>query len=148
MESQQQILGLAKKRESIQDQINRKKSQIADIQKGIDKYDEQLQYIDKQIANIKYKDAKNDVDNKKNAKGDPNTNPMEVEEEADAATTTGSLDAASQSSGGDYGGWRHYSKVGQTLKRNEPKKAKKMKKKKNIYNYMDHVWDDSIDDGE
>jgi len=145
MDSQQQILSLAKKRESLQDQMNRKKSRIAAIQDNVDNYDEQIQHIDKQIATLKFRDAQAEADKKNEPSKADDKNPMEVEEEADAATTTGSLDASSQSSGGDYGGWRHYAKVGSTLKRNEPKKKKK---KKNIYKFMDHVWDDSIGDGE
>jgi len=146
MDSQQQILNLAKKRENLQDQVNKKKSLIANIQDKIGGYEEQIQQIDKQIATIKYRDAQQDAQLAKE-KEKNSDNPMEVEEEADAAITTGALDASSQSVGGDYGGWRHYSKIGDTSTRKTPK-VKKAKKKKNIYKFMEHVWDETIDNGE
>lgn len=132
MDTQDQIINLTRQRENLQDNVNTRKDEIRKIQDEIDKYNEDIEEIDKRISRLKVQSA----EKYKNIKNEP------VEEEADAAITTGALDASSQSSGGDYGGWRYYSRIGDTEKR---PKMKKVKKKKNIYNYMEHVWDNSID---
>lgn len=133
------IAGLVNRRQQFQDQINTRKEDITELQEQIDKFEEQVQVIDQNIARMKVR-AEKEVEDEQ-----PLDAPVE---ESDAATTTGSLDASSQSSGGDYGGWRHYSKVGEVQRRAKPEcdtKKKKKCKKKNVYDFMDHVWDSDGD---
>jgi len=130
------ILNMLKKKSSLQDQIKRYNDQLEGIQSKIDSYNEQIDDIESNIAHLRYNAAKKQ-EKQKDTIENSDKNSIEVEEEADAAITTGALDAASQSTGGDFGGWRHYSKIGDTQTRYTSRKEKK----KNIYNYMDHLWD-------
>ena len=129
------ITNLAKKGQQLQLQINKKKEAIRSQQEKIGRLEEQVQDIHADIAKLKLRDAK-EAEKKK-----PTDNPMDVEE-SDAAITTGAMDGASQSTGGDYGGWRHYSKMGDVLRRSTPSK-----KKKKIDEFMDS-FGESVEDGE
>ena len=121
-----QILNLMKKKEYLMDDNTNKREQIVSLQDKINNNNEDIQEIDKDIESIKYNSAQDRIDD-----NDIDKKPLaDVEEDADAAITTGALDASSVSNGGDYGGWKHYSKIGDTKKRD----------KKNIYKFMDEFW--------
>ena len=133
------VANLASKRKALYDQMNIRKEKMADLQEQVAKFEEQIQLIDQNIAKIK-------VRAEKEAGQEADSNQPDEVEESDGAITTGGLDASSQSTGGDYGGWRHYKKVGDTKTRKKTCKKKKCKKK-NVYDFVDHVWD-SNGDGE
>ena len=148
------IASLISKRQSIQDDINKERQAILGIQENIASMEEDIQGIDEDIAQIKLRAEKQKEKEqaKKDAMEKKAPEPLEVEEEVaggDAATTTGSLSAASVSHGGDFGGWRHYSKMGEVQKRSTPKKKKKKKKakKRRVVEFVDSVFE-SIENGE
>jgi len=143
------IANLVSKREWLQNDINKKREDILRVQEDVAGLQEKVQEIDKNIAEIKLR-ADKDKEREQSQNEpmvkkpiDKNSNPLGVEEEADAATNTGSLDASSVSSGGNFGGWRHYSKMGEVSKRSRPKK----KKKKKIVEFVDSFFE-LIENGE
>lgn len=125
------VANLVGKKLQLQDQINKKRETIVREQESVAELQEKLQNIDLKISDIKLR-AEKEAENKSPK------NPLDVEE-SDAATTTAALDGASQSIGGDFGGWRHYSKIGDTQTR------KRKSKKKKIDEFMDSYFDESIE---
>lgn len=140
------IMNLASKRQALQQEIRKRREKILDLQEDVAGIEEKVQEIDANIAKIKVRASREEEKNKDardaNDIEDGDT-PLEVEEDApmagDGAISTAALSAASTSTGGDFGGWRHYSKVGDTQKRSTSDKKKKKKKK--FYEYMDSYWD-------
>ena len=116
-----EVSNLLSKKQDIQGKIRQYKEQLNSIKEKIYDLEEVSQDIDHDIAEIRIRAEKES--DRDDTKEDPNNrNPLAEEGEGgpsvgDGATSTASLDGASQSTGGDYGGWRHYSKIGQVLKR-------------------------------
>lgn len=127
------------RKNTIQDQINKQKEQVAKIQDSIGVLEERILKIDKDINKIR-------IQNQRKEKMQANKSFIDdasVEEDApviggDASTTTASLDASSQSLGaGSYKpGWKFYDKIV------DVKRHKKLKK---IQEYVSSVID-TVDD--
>ncbi len=134
-QTQMKIANFVTRKNMMQDRMRKNQEKIDAIQEDNDKLQEDIDKIDITIDKINVR-AERDAEN------DRVDEPLgqEVEEDADAATTTASLDAASTSTGGDFGGWRFYNKLSDTLKRR--------KKKKKVYEYMDHVFGSDIGEDE
>ena len=150
-----QIASLSVKKKSLIETIGKKQEQIASIEEVIMRLQEQVTDIDEDITKINIRAAK-EAEN--NAEADaPEEVQEEVEEveESDAATTTGSLDASSSSSGGPSGwkgsGWKFYDKVGPIQKRKRCSDKDSDCKNENIEeptykSFLDGMWE--VDGGE
>ena len=136
------IANLASKRQQLQDQMSKKREVVLKLQNDIAGLEEKSQQIETNISNIKLR-AEKQAAMRDRAKSINSDKPKIIDVEEDAAITTAAMDASSISTGGDFGGWRHYSKVGEVVKRTTTKK----KKKKRIVEFMESFWD-SIENGE
>jgi len=136
------IANLASKKQQLQDQISKKREIVLKFQNDIADLEEKSQQIENNISNIKLR-AEKEASMNDRKKSINNDKPKITDVEEDAAITTGAMDVASISTGGDFGGWRHYSKVGDTVKRT-PTKKKKIRK---IVEFMESVFD-SIENGD
>ena len=110
------VEGLKQKKSTVREQMDKKYAEIAQLQKQMDKLDDQIE----QVTGVTKEDAGIGA--------------------SDAGTTTATLDASSETKGGDYGGWRHYKKIGDVATRKSGKKKKK-KKKNEFKTYISRVWD-------
>jgi len=142
------IANLASRKESLQTQVNKKKEDISKIEEDISKLNEQIDKINTDISKIQMR-AEKESGNEPDELADTTVQGDESQsletEEADAATTIGSLDA---SSSGDFGGWRHYGKIGDTASRFSGKRKKKKNKREKILSYINKVFDpDTNNDG-
>lgn len=129
-QAQMRIANLISRQQRFQDQIGRKEEAIANLNDDVTKLRDEVHKLETAINVIRAKEAKRDAEEAEKE--------TEMEEEADAATTTASLDAASTSSGGNFGGWRHYDKIGDTKTR-----CKKDKKKKKCYDFLNRIWNNN-----
>ena len=112
-QTETQISLLLNQKAILQKHIATKKEDMDRTQNEIDNIEAQMINIDKKISNINLQAQKQNPQEKPENK--PNVE--EVEEDASAGITTGSLDANSTSSDGSKGGWRYYPKIGDTVKR-------------------------------
>ena len=140
------LANLASRKQNIQDQVDKKQEDIDKIQDDIDNLNDQIKKIDDDINKLRIKAG---LDKESNTEDEFNTTDDQTDmetEEADAAITIGSLDAASD---GDYGGWKHYGKIGDTASRFSGKRKKKKNKRDKILSYINKAFDpDSDNDGD
>ena len=139
-QTEMRISLLSSRKSSIEEQVNMKNEDIVGIQEEIAKLNEQIQKIDEDVAKLRVRaerQAQKEQEALELSAGD--ADPMGVEE-SDASTTTGALDASSQSSGGDQVGWRHYKKMGDTVTRHSVEEKKKKKYKKVYEGYVNSLW--------
>jgi len=157
---------LQKKKNKIDQDIEnietQKNNELSKIQKQVDDIDKQLLDIDVKINKQRViaqkqeqqsvKDKSTEEDQLKDT-GEVKANPNKLalpdgspfKEEAavpaigsDAATTTASLDASSQSIGGAKPGWKFYNKMGSIQKRHQHDKVEK------VHEFVEHIWDSYI----
>ena len=148
------VINLVQKKKNLQDQIGKKKEKITSIQDEVNNLEKQIQDVEEKVSKLKYRAAKEEVRDQQ----DSQKREMEFEEApagapvaGDGAISTAALDASSTSAGNKYGGWRHYSKIGEEpLRRkfkNDTEDSKKKKKKK-ITEFVDYFFGSQIEEGE